>query len=199
MFAGQTILMKFVYNQDNFMSKNWELAYLNNNTPWDKGKPSPGLKEWLSRNRLFGKGLVLGCGYGYDVRLLAQYNKSVVGIDISMTAIRAANSFEKVSNEIYHNCDFFSNLPFEEHQFDWVVEHTFFCAIEKPLRNLYVLNLIKNLKPKGRFLAIFFLKTSTNSESEEGPPYKIKRENIISYFDPYFEVLDTCIPTKSYN
>ena len=181
------------------MPKDWELAYVNNNTPWNKGEASPGIKEWLKRNKLFGKGLVLGCGYGHDVRLLAEHNNGVVGIDISMTAIKAAKSFKRVSDEIYHNCDFFSKLPFEDHKFDWVLEHTFFCAIEESMRDIYVINLTKILKPKGRFLAIFFLENSINSKVEEGPPYKIKRENILRYFNPYFEVLDSYFPVKSYN
>ena len=71
------------------MSKDWDKAYSDNQTPWDKGAASPALEEWLQREEgaLLGKGLVLGCGLGHDVRLLAKYSKEVEGIDFSKTAI----------------------------------------------------------------------------------------------------------------
>ena len=50
----------------------WEQRYLSNDIPWDKGYAAPPLAEILSRLKLTGSILVPGCGFGHDVRLLAE-------------------------------------------------------------------------------------------------------------------------------
>ena len=177
--------------------KDWERAYREGMTPWDKGYASPAIAEWLQNNCLKGRGLVLGCGLGHDVRLLASYNNQVTGIDISQTAISKARAMDVVNNESYRVANFFNLAEEYSQSFDWVVEHTFFCAIKPGLRQSYVENLVKMLKPKGYFLAIFFLKDPSQIDSE-GPPYKIDREAVEKYFGKDFDLLDSFTPTAHY-
>ena len=177
--------------------KDWDKAYQEGVTPWDKGYASPAIAEWLQENSLEGHGLVMGCGLGHDVRLLASYNDQVIGMDISQTAVNKAREIDAVNNESYIVADFF-NLPEDYSQsFDWVVEHTFFCAINPDLRKSYVENLVRVLKPKGYFLAVFFLKDPSHIDLE-GPPYKIGREAIEEYFGKNFVLLESFIPRSHY-
>ena len=55
------------------MSTDWEAHYQANDTPWDKGEPSPGLVDWLAAHPAVPRGTVLvpGCGMGHDVRAWA--------------------------------------------------------------------------------------------------------------------------------
>ena len=177
--------------------KDWEKAYQEGVTPWDKGYASPAIAEWLQKNSLNGGGLVPGCGLGHDVRLLASHNSQVTGIDISQTAISKARALDIVNNESYRVADFFNLSEGYSQSFDWLVEHTFFCAITPDLRQSYVENLVNILKPKGYFLAVFFLKDSSQIDSE-GPPYKIDREAVEKYFGKDFDVLESYIPTSHY-
>ena len=177
--------------------KDWEKAYQEGLTPWDKGSASPAIAEWLQKNSLEGGGLVLGCGLGHDVRLLASHNTQVTGIDISQTAISKARAMDVVNNESYRVADFFNLTEDYSQSFDWVVEHTFFCAITPDLRQSYVENLVNMLKPKGYFLAVFFLKEPGQIDSE-GPPYKIDREAVEKYFGKDFNLLESFTPTAHY-
>ena len=177
--------------------KDWDKAYQEGETPWDKGYASPAIAEWLQKNSLEGGVLVPGCGLGHDVRLLASHNNQVTGIDISQTAISKAKAIEVVNNESYRVADFFNLAEDYSQSFDWVVEHTFFCAIAPDLRQSYVENLVNMLRPKGYYLAVFFLKDPSQIDSE-GPPYKICREAVEKYFWKNFNLLDSFIPTSHY-
>ena len=182
------------------MSKDWDKAYSDNQTPWDKGAASPALEEWLQREEgaLLGKGLVLGCGLGHDVRLLAKYSKEVEGIDFSKTAISKARTFALLGSESYLCCDYFENNELLVQRYDWAFEHTFFCAIPEARRSDYIKRLIELLKPQAFFLAIFFIQDEGCSKNSEGPPFKIKRETIDTYFSEHFNLIDAYTPKEHY-
>ena len=63
------------------MRTDWEANYQTNETPWEKGAPSPGLVEFLRTDPIHGRVLVPGCGFGHDARALAATADEVVGID----------------------------------------------------------------------------------------------------------------------
>ena len=96
----------------------WIKLWDQNVTPWDRGQPSPALKDILvERMDLVGKSwvadpargkrrkraLVPGCGRGYDVLLLSAFGYDVYGLDISESGIRAAKEYEKLhgGDEMY--------------------------------------------------------------------------------------------------
>ncbi len=178
--------------------KDWEKAYQKGVTPWDKGFASPPLTQWLQGHILNGKVLVLGCGLGHDVRLFSKNSARVTGIDISHTAINEAKKIPVLNNESYKVADFFNLDSSYNQSFDWVVEHTFFCAITPDLRYSYVKNLVKVLRPKGFFLAVFFLKDSDDSNLN-GPPYKIDRKAVEEYFGNDFYLREAYIPDTHYD
>ena len=53
------------------------------------------------------------------------------------------------------------------------------------------------LKPKGYYLAVFFLK-DTMQDDTGGPPYKIEREVVEKYFKNDFDLLESYIPKTHY-
>ena len=68
----------------------WNQAYQDNFTPWDKGLPSPPLVEWLASNKLTGRVLVPGCGVGHDVAHLVSRGIDAHGLDIAPAAVARA-------------------------------------------------------------------------------------------------------------
>ena len=170
----------------------WESRYLAGETPWDKGYAAPPLTAFLARHPVRGAVLVPGCGPGHDVRALASQSECVVtGLDLSATALRIARSLPPVGTERYVEGDLFA-LPREwDAHFDWLVEHTCFCAIPPTRRADYVQAISRILKPGGHFLAIFFLDPGV----EQGPPHGATREEIAGLFDPDFELIEEWIPS----
>lgn len=177
------------------MQMDWESRYRSGDMPWEKGAPSPGLVEYLRSNSLDGKILVLGCGYGHDVRAIATPHNEVIGIDIAPSAVEGARAFPKVARESYQFTDLF-NLPVAMRgSFDWVWEHTCFCAIDPAMRVAYVEAVTNALKPAGRLLAIFYLNPSHGGEE---PPFGITTTELDRLFEKSFVLVDEWNPTRAY-
>ncbi|HKK19820.1 MAG TPA: methyltransferase domain-containing protein [Opitutales bacterium] len=178
------------------MPRDWNSAYENGDTPWDKGYAAPPLVEFLERRVIRGRVLVPGCGTGHDVRLLAGQGAEVTGLDIASGALEKAAAFPKTGDESYQPGDFL-NLEAGFHgAFDWVVEHTCLCAIDPTEREAYALSLRSTLKPGGQFLAIFFREVS--DYKGDGPPHPISPEEIERLFARDFERLESFVPRKTY-
>lgn len=168
----------------------WDERYQNQDTPWDINQPAPAFVSWLDSVKSLqpGKVAVLGCGTGHDALLFARAGFNVVGFDFASTAITIARERAlkmKVKAEFLQR----DILALEEEEefvktFDYVVEHTCFCAILPQQRDRYIQVAKSLLKPKGIFLGIFF----THSRPG-GPPYGVTPEEITNYFQPDFEVI----------
>ena len=171
----------------------WEQRYLTKDMPWEKGEPSPGLVDFLQQHPELPRGRVAipGCGTGNDVRAWASAGFEAHGFDLAPSAIRLAR--EKTSAELpasFEQGNFLIEPPPAE--FDWVFEHTLFCAINPQQRDSYVSAVQRWLKPNGNFLAVFYLIPDT-----EGPPFGTCREEITRRFSPHFELLRDWVP-RSY-
>jgi methyl halide transferase len=178
-------------------SQYWEQRYQEGKTGWDLGIAAPPFVSLLksSDSPTPGRIAVLGCGRGYDALLFANYGFEVIGFDFASSAIDDANAllsnFKKTNSENYDlktNINFLQRDIFELPQdfsgyFDYVLEHTCFCAIDPPTRLLYP-QLIKSiLKPQGQLIALFFTHNRPG-----GPPFGVTTDEIHSLFSPHFYI-----------
>lgn len=172
----------------------WEKRYRDGDTPWEKGAPSPGLLDFLGTRRMAGRVLVPGCGLGHDVRAISDADNRVLGVDVAPSAIAAAEAFPEVAGEEYQTADLF-DLPRElESQFDWVWEHTCFCAIDPARRSDYVDGVRFALRDGGHLLAVFYLDPGDG----KGPPFGVTRAELDALFAPVFELLEEWVPLHAY-
>jgi SAM-dependent methyltransferase len=172
----------------------WEARYRAGDTPWDEGTAAPALVDFLSRHPILGEALVPGSGAGHDVRALAAQGADVLGLDLSPTAIGLARSFPPAGSERYEQGDLFHLPPSWHGRFDWVVEHTCFCAIPPAHRADYVCAISLALKPGGHYLGIFYM----NPSAPQGPPHGTTREEISSLFDPGLTLLEEWTPRENF-
>lgn len=174
--------------------EDWEARYESNDMPWEKGEPSPGLVDFLGSLEDSKRGTVCvpGCGTGHDVRALARAGFSAFGYDFAPSAIRIAKERSR-SAEIpaeFECLNFLLESP--PIRFDWVFEHTLFCAIDPAHREDYVRAVLRWLKPNGIFLAVHYM-----IPDQDGPPFGTTREEIWSLFSRHFELVKEWIP-RSY-
>ena len=178
----------------------WDGAYKNRQTPWDKGAPSPGLVDLLEASPMRGRVFVPGCGLGHDVRAIARQPRvEVVGVDISPTALARARRFKRRGREMFLDGDIF-NLPREfRGAFDWVWEHTCFCAIPVQRRKEYVAAVRSVLKRGGEIAAIFFLDPGL-ADPDAGPPFGVTKRQLNSLFlkSGAFEIVHEWDPERAY-
>jgi SAM-dependent methyltransferase len=180
------------------MSHEWEARYQQQDTPWDKGAPSPPLIQWLKERTLTGRVLVPGCGSGHDVRALAAHGLDVVGLDVAPSATLLAKTYPRVANETYVNADFFDLSSDLMGGFDWVIEHTCFCAIPPRRRSDYVRAAHAALRPQGGILGIFYLNPRDDPD-EDGPPFGVTEEALREHFGDGFEWVESFVPDIAYS
>jgi len=178
-------------------SLNWEARYQAGDTPWDQGRAAPAVGDFLLRHRISGKVLVPGSGLGHEVRVLAGQPgmpAQVTGLDISATAITQARAISPAGSESHEQGDLF-DLPGSWHgRFDWIVEHTCFCAIPPARRRDYIRAITQLLKPGGHYFAIFFM----TPDVSQGPPFATTNEEISQLFDPHFDLLEEWVPKSTF-
>ncbi len=172
----------------------WEARYQTGDMPWEKGAPSPGLVDFLAAHRdLAGKTVcVPGCGTGHDVREWARAGFEVYGYDLAPSAIRLSRERTQAAGlgAEFQLGDFLRDEP--PFLFDWIFEHTLFCAIDPGEREPYVKAVLRWLKPGGQYLAVNYLILDT-----DGPPFGTTREEVLKRFSPHFALLGEWVP-RSY-
>ena len=178
------------------MAKDWNRAYEQHDTPWDKGYASPPLLEFLKRHSVSGHVLVPGCGTGHDVRALAAQGAHVVGLDIAPRAVRQAQVFPLVEAERYECGDFLDLDEAHCGRYDWVVEHTCLCALDLSQRVAYARSVQRALKPSGHYLAVFYRVVS--DYQADGPPHPLSREESHALFSHALEPVNAFVPEQSY-
>lgn len=176
--------------------EDWENRYHEGTTPWDLGKAAPPLASLLNSASAPSPGrvAVLGCGRGYDAMLFASYGFDAIGFDFAAPAISDAtalaqsqgNSAQFLARDIF-------NLPSEfDKYFDYVVEHTCFCAIDPQQRPAYVQMAKAILKPQGELIGLFFTHNRPG-----GPPFGVTPAEISQYFSADFEMISLLPATDS--
>ena len=175
---------------------NWEQRYQEGDTPWEKGAGAPPLRAWLARNRVLGKVLVPGCGSGHDVRLLAAQGAEVLGLDVAESAIQRAQSYPTAGRECYQLGDFLQSPGALEETFDWIFEHTCYCAIDPAQREAYREGALRALKPGGILLGLFY--PFTGNPPGEGPPYSTTLEELDATFSQDFYLVQRWTPAVGY-
>jgi methyl halide transferase len=169
-------------------SEGWEQRYQAGDDPWDLGYPTPPLEHLLTSAQAPppGRMAALGIGSGLDALRFAAAGFDVVGFDFAPTAIARArqNAITQGLNVEFVQQDIFALPPEWHHRFDYVLEHTCFCAIDPTLRSQYVQVVQQLLRPQGKLIALFFTHTR-----DGGPPFGVTPQGIRDYFEPYFDVV----------
>lgn len=180
----------------------WEEHYVQGETPWDKGAPAPALADFLQEEPLTGDILVPGCGLGHDVRAIATAapEAHVVGLDIAPTAVRKAQEFVPMGRERFRFGNLFDLDPELRGAFDWVWEHTCYCAIPPEKRDAYVVAVHTALRPGGHLLGVFYLDPyDDDHRPDDGrPPFGTSLEDLEQRLRARFQILKSWVPERAY-
>lgn len=187
------------------MTTDWESRYRMADTPWDKGEAHPALRRWLATHAgsMTGDVLVPGCGLGHDVRTIAAAEPAsrVLGLDIAPSAVAAASRLRGPDNATFREGDLFDLPPVLIGRFDWVWEHTCFCAIDIARRDDYVAAVTRALRPGGRLLGVFYLDPSRGDHRPGGgPPHGCSLHELADRFERQgaFQLLAAEVPGVTY-
>ena len=159
----------------------WNQRWRNGETGWDIGYASPTIVDYFDKIQDKEINILIpGCGNAYEAEALRERGvKNIRILDISDEAVARLNKKYKERDEIevIHQ-DFFDH----QGQYDYIIEQTFFCALNPNLRRNYAKKMHELLISKGILVGLMFNK---NFESE-GPPFGGTKEEYQPIFDPYF-------------
>ena len=166
----------------------WQQRYEQDSIGWDMGQVSPPLKAYIDQLPESAKSqavLVPGAGNAYEVGYLHEQGfTNVTLVDFAPAPIEAfAERYPDFPAEHLICADFFELSP-EKYQFDWVLEQTFFCAINPACRDEYVAQMAALLKPNGKLVGLLFDKDFGRDE----PPFGGTKAEYQQRFAPYFDI-----------
>ena len=158
----------------------WSKRYQDGDTPWDLGAVSPPLQAYF--DTLEDKDLSIlipGAGRAYEARYLMEKGFSRVFVcDWAQEALDALKP-DFPDNRLI--CEDFFQL---EGSYDFLVEQTFFCALNPSLRANYVQKVNGLLKPNGRLVGLLFAREFPF----EGPPFGGSEQEYRRLFQDLFDI-----------
>ncbi|CAN6961518.1 MULTISPECIES: methyltransferase domain-containing protein [Psychrobacter] len=166
----------------------WQQRYETGSIQWDMGQVSPPLKAYIDQLPATAKDqaiLVPGAGNAYEVGYLHEQGfTNVTLVDFAAAPIETfAERYPDFPSKHLICADFF-HLSAEQYQFDWILEQTFFCAINPSRRDEYVEQMAALLKPQGKLVGLLFNVDFGRDE----PPFGGTIEEYQQRFEAYFDI-----------
>lgn len=166
----------------------WSQRYLNDDTAWDAGRITTPLKEYIDQLRDKHIAILIpGAGNAHEADyLIAKGFTNVSVIDISEEPLKnIQRRLPGFPPERLIPGDFFEHT----NRYDLILEQTFFCALDRSLRQKYAEQMHKLLTKKGKLVGVLF----SGELNTDQPPFGGNKEEYTSYFENYFD-LNTLAP-----
>lgn len=159
----------------------WELRYQNEQTGWDIGAPSTPLAEFINciQNKEAAI-LIPGCGNSYEAEYIVEQGfTNLTVIDIATSPVERLQ--QKIGNKATVLLeDFFDHKG----SYDFILEQTFFCALDPSLRPAYVQKMNALLSNQGKLAGVLF-----NKQFETNPPFGGSRAAYEELFSTHLHLL----------
>ena len=176
---------------------NWEEAYRKQEVFWNRGKPSPPLRQFLERQPTRGRTLVPGCGHGHEVALAVEHGLDAVGLDLAPTGIAEARALYPTLAERFVVGDLFNPPASWRGGFDVVLEHTCISGLHPSLRADYRRGIDLTLRPGGLLIGVWFIDPQLDP-GEEGPPFAFPVAELTALFADGYEIVHDYVPDVSF-
>lgn len=176
----------------------WEEIYQKQKVFWNKGAPSPPMKQYLERHPVSGRALLPGCGHGHEVALAVEHGLDAIGLDIAPTGIAEAKALYPHLAERFVTADLFDPPADMRGAFDVVLEHTCLSGLHPSLRASYRRGIDLTLKPGGLLIGVWFIDPHLDP-GEEGPPFAFPVPELTALFAEGYEIVDDYVPDVSFD
>ncbi len=154
----------------------WDSAYreeagFDGPPPWNIGEPQPELAALIDAGKVTGEVLDAGCGYAELSLALAAQGYTVVGIELTPTAVAAAKKAaaeRNLTTATFVQDDITSFTGFDG-RFDTIMDSTLFHSIPVEARDAYQQAVFRAAAPGAMYYILVFAKGAFPSEAEQKP------------------------------
>ena len=175
----------------------WDEAYRKGEIFWDKGGPSPVMKQYLDRHPVRGRALVPGCGHGHEVALAVSLGLDATGLDLAPTAIAEARAlYPKLAERLIVG-DLFNPAPELRGAFDVVLEHTCMSGLPPALRANYRRGIDLTLRHGGVLIGVWYVNPDL-PPGDEGPPFPFSVPDLTALFADGYELVADYVPDVAF-
>ena len=169
------------------MDTDWNERYCVEDTPWDKGKPAPGLVDWLAKRQMSPDTAYSrcspSCGKGHDAAAWAEAGFETTGLDLSDLALSEARAKYEAPPILPLPTETSSKTNHRNPTTSFS-SNTLWLLINPERRDEYTQSLLNWLILVDTF-AIHFVFPLTN----EGPPFGASRNEIVNRFSTDLELI----------
>ena len=167
----------------------WDNRYKNMEIGWDIGYASPAIIKYaetvIPKDASI---LIPGCGNAHEAKALLEKGfENITLLDIAPTLVDQVQKAFGVIPQLQIICqDFFQH----EQQYDYILEQTFFCALDPALRENYSSKIASLLQPRGILAGLLF----DREFPVQGPPFGGNKSEYQHLFLSSFDILkmETC-------
>jgi len=154
----------------------WDSAYRQEGVfegppPWNIGEPQPELAALVADGKVRSDVLDAGCGYAELSLALAADGYTVVGVDLTPTAIAAANKAAEergLNNASFVQADI-TSFTGHDGRFNTVMDSTLFHSLPVEGRDGYLRSVHRAAAPGASYYVLVFAKGAFPAEMEQGP------------------------------
>ena len=175
----------------------WDEHYQKGDVFWDKGVPSPPMKQYLERHVVRGRALVPGCGRGHEVALAVEHGLDATGLDIAPTGVAEARALYPHLAERFVTGSLFDPPTEMRGAFDVVLEHTCMSALPPAMRPDYRRGIDLTLRRGGLLIGVWFINPDLDP-GEEGPPYPFSVADLTALFAEGYEIVEDYVPDVAF-
>jgi SAM-dependent methyltransferase len=139
--------------------------------PWNIGEPQPELAELVRAGKIRSDVLDAGCGYAELSLALAADGYTVVGIDLTPTAVAAANRAAQernLSSASFVQADITTFSGYDG-RFNTIIDSTLFHSLPVEGRDAYLKSVHRAAAPGANFYILVFAKEAFPAEAVFGP------------------------------
>lgn len=157
--------------------------------PWNIGEPQPELAALIAAGKVEGEVLDAGCGVAELSLALADQGYSVVGVDVTPTAVAAANraaAERGLTNARFVQADI-TALTGYDGRFNTIIDSTLFHSLPVEGRDGYLRSMHRAAAPGAKFYVLVFARGAFPAELET-KPNEVDDGELRAAVSRYFEI-----------
>jgi SAM-dependent methyltransferase len=172
----------------------WDNAYQEQGTfggppPWNIGEPQPELAALITDGRIRSDVLDAGCGYAELSLELAAQGYTVLGVDLTPTAIAAATKAAQergLTNASFEQADI-TEFGGHDGRFSTVIDSTLFHSLPVEGRDGYLRSVHRAAAPGARFYVLVFAKGAFPADLE-AKPNEVDEDELRAAVSRYWDI-----------